>query len=136
MKKLSIVLVTLVAGFFIAGCELLDPHNPPKIKFKTEAGYTYEDVTVAPGTTVLVGIIGEKVEDDMKRYNISYAYDGVTKTTTQESFSLSGSQQKHYDKDYEITMRNQEGVEKWFFTITDRDGNIAKLKLTITVVNP
>lgn len=135
MKKT--IYLTLVATMMLAfsGCELFDPHNPPKIAFKTGGNYTSEDVTVAPGTILVVGITADKVEDDMKRYNISYKYDGASSTTTKETFTLSGAEQKHYEKDYDVTVRNQEGTEKWYFTITDRDGNIAKLSLTVTVTN-
>jgi hypothetical protein len=82
-----------------------------------------------------VGVIGTKKEDDMKTFNISYAYDGAKTTTTKETFSLSGSEAKNYEKDYTFSVRNQVGIEDWYFVITDRDGNIAKLTLTITVTN-
>jgi hypothetical protein len=110
-----------------------DPHVPPAIEFKTGADYTSSDVTVAKGASIKVGVVGTKKEDDMKTFNISYAYDGATTTTTKETFTLTGSEAKNYDKDYTFTVRSQAGVEDWFFVITDRDGNIAKLKLTITV---
>ena len=131
MKTKSILtLFCLVIVMILNSC---DPHVPPSISFKTGVGYTSEDATVAQGAEITVGIIAKKREDDMKRYNISYAYDGATSTTTQETFSLSGSEQKNYEKDYTFNVRNQAGTEKWSFVITDRDGNIAKLSLTLTV---
>jgi hypothetical protein len=130
-KILSILFIVALASF--SSCELFDPHKPPSISFKTGTDYTSEDVTVAKGTTIKVGVIGNKEEDNMKTYNISYSYDAATTTTTKETFTLSGSEEQHYEKDYDITTRNESGIEKWYFTITDRDGNIAKLSLTLTV---
>jgi hypothetical protein len=133
INSLKFILFFFVVAIMFSSCEVFDEHKPPKVEFKTGAGYTSADATVAQGTTIKVGIIGKKVEDDMKTYNISYAYDGATSTTTKETFSLSGNEQQNYDKDYEFTTRNQAGTEKWYFTITDRDGNIAKLSFTLTV---
>ena len=45
----------------------------------------------------------------------------------------SGSEQQHYDKDVTFTTRNQAGTEKWIFTITDKDGNIAQEQFVLTV---
>jgi hypothetical protein len=130
MKTSSILTVGLLAiVVLLSAC---DPHVPPSISFKTGGDYVSQDTTVAPGVSLLVGIVGKKREDDMKRLNISYSYDGGS-STTKETFSTSSS---NYSKDYIIDVRNQEGVEKWYFAITDRDGNIAKLSLTITVENP
>jgi hypothetical protein len=133
MKTKSLItLISLAVVILLNSC---DPHTPPAIHFKTGGDYTSTDVTVAPGAGILVGITAKKREDDMKRYNISYAYDGASSTTTQETFSISGIGQQNYDKDYIFQVRNQEGLEKWSFVITDQDGNIAKLSLTITVAN-
>jgi hypothetical protein len=130
--SLSLSIIVLVAVAFFSSCEH-DEHKPPVVSFKTDAGYTSSDATVAKGAAIKVGVVGTKVEDDMKTYNISYAFDGATTTSTKETFTLTGAEQQHYDKDYEFTVRNQAGVEKWYFTVTDRDGNIAKLSLTLTV---
>lgn len=130
-KILSILFIVMLASF--SSCELFDPHKPPSISFVTGAGYTSDDSTVGKGETIKVGIIANKEEDDMKTYNISYSYDAATTTTTKETFTLTGSEEQHYEKDFEFTTRNESGIEKWYFTITDRDGNIAKLSLTLTV---
>ncbi|HEY9008889.1 MAG TPA: hypothetical protein VIM75_22290 [Ohtaekwangia sp.] len=126
----------LLMFFLLAAVALMwscDPHVPPSIEFKTGANYISQDTTVAKDTSLTVGIIARKKEDDMKTYNISYAYDGAQSTTTQQTFTLTGSEEQYYEKDYTFRVRNQAGVEEWSFVITDRDGNIAKLKLKITV---
>ncbi len=127
------ILIFFAAMISFTSCELFDPHKPPAITFKTGSGYTTGDVTVAKGSIIKVGITADKKEDDMKTYNISYSFDAATTTTTKETFSLVGSEQQHYEKDYEFAVRNQVGTEKWYFVITDRDGNIAKLSVTVTV---
>jgi hypothetical protein len=124
--------VALASMLIFSSCEK-DEHKPPTIAFKTDTGYTAADATVGKGETIKVGITANKVEDDMKTYNISYAFDGATTTTTKETFTISGTDQQHYDKDYTFTTRNQAGTETWYFTITDRDGNIAKLSFKLTV---
>ncbi len=130
-KIKSLIALCFVAfALVLPGC---DPHKPPKLVFKTDTGYTSSDATVSAGTTIKVGIIADKTEDELKRYNISYSFDGTTSTTTKESFNLTASEEKHYEKDYEFTVRNQAGVEKWYFTVTDKDGNIAQLTLNLTV---
>lgn len=130
-KFLSMLLIGAFASF--SSCQLFDPHKPPSVSFKTGTDYTSENATVGKGQTIKVGIIANKEEDDMKTYNISYSYDATTTTTTKETFTLSGSEAQHYEKDYEFTTRNESGTEKWYFTVTDKDGNIAKLSFTLTV---
>ena len=133
MKSNSILSVCfLMAIVVISSC---DPHVPPSISFKTGGDYVAKDTTVAPGVDLLVGIVGKKREDDMKRLNVSYAYDGGP-STSKVTFPISGSGQRNYQQDYTIEVRDEVGVEKWYFAITDRDGNIAKLTLTVTVENP
>ncbi len=136
MKTMKFKFASLLISIALIGlssCEIFDEHKPPALVFKTEAGYTSADATVAKGASVKVGIIADKKEDDMKIYNISYSYNAATTTTTKETFTLVGSEYQHYEKDYEFTVRNQSGTEKWYFTITDKDGNISKLSITFTV---
>ena len=135
MKTINTItkMLTIAAIFFtFTGCEK-DKHIPPTITLKTSAGFTGANTTVARLTVVKVGIIADKVEDDMLTYNVSYVYDGAGTTTTSQSFSLSGAEQQHYDKDVTFTTRNQAGSEKWIFTITDKDGNIAQQQIVLTV---
>lgn len=111
-----------------------DKHIPPTVNFKTGTGYTSNDGSAARNSTIKVGIIADKVEDDMLTYNVSYAYDGAATTVTNQTFTLAGTEQQHYDKDVTFNIRNQAGTEKWTFTITDKDGNIAQKQITFTVL--
>lgn len=134
IKKITAV-VTIVAAFsFLLGSCEKDKHIPPTITLKTTAGYTSADATVLQNEDITVGIIADKEEDDMISYNVSYAYDGASSTTTSQTFSLSGAEQQHYDKDVIFTTRSQAGSEKWILTITDKDGNVAQKQIVLTVL--
>lgn len=127
-----LILLTIVAIAAFVSCKK-DEHVPPDVQFKTGAGYTSGDATVGLADSVLVGIIATKTEDELKTFNVSYAYDGATTTTTAYNLPLSGSQEESFSTDYWVVTRNQAGTEKWSFTITDRDGNITTKSLTLTV---
>jgi hypothetical protein len=136
MKQIRNILVSSLLMFglivLMSSCEK-DKHVPPNISLKTGTGYSFANATVAKNSAITVGLIAEKVEDDMISYNVSVAYDGATTTTTYQNFNLSGTEQQHYDKDVSFTTRNQPGSEKWTFTITDKDGNIAQKQIVLTV---
>jgi hypothetical protein len=106
---------------------------PPTLELKTGTGYTSQDATVAKDSTLTVGIIATKTEDDLKTYNVSVSYDGASSTSTLENFTISSGEKALYDKDVTFSVRNQTGIEKYYFTITDVDGNIVQKILTFTV---
>ena len=126
---LSVLIVFSLALF---SCKK-DAHNPPTLTLKTIAGYTSVNAVVGMDSIIKVGIIADKVEDDMISYNISYAYDAATTTITAQTFTLVGTELHHYDKDITLTTRNMAGTEKWLFTITDKDGNIVQKQIVLTV---
>ena len=111
-----------------------DPGRKPNIAFKTGAGYTSSDATVGKQDTLLVGITASKAEkeDVLKKFNESVSYDGASSTSVY-SEDLSGAQGDNYSKDLQIITRNQAGSEKYFFTVTNRDGIIGQVSLTLTV---
>ena len=134
IRKITNVIL-LFAAFSIAAVSCKkDKHVPPTVNFKTGAGYTANDVSIARNSAIKVGIVADKVEDDMFTYNVSYAYDGAATTVTSQTFTLAGTEQQHYDKDVTFTLRNQAGSEKWTFTITDKDGNITQKQITFSVL--
>src|SRR5215467_10456683 len=92
MKSSSMFCTLLIGILIFCGCEK-DKHVPPNIALKTGAGYTSADATVAKNAAIKVGITADKVEDDMVRYNVSYAYDGATTTTTYQEFTITGTDQ-------------------------------------------
>ncbi|MCB0395214.1 MAG: hypothetical protein KDD36_01090 [Flavobacteriales bacterium] len=127
-----LVMLALTVSFFSCKKEK-DAHVPPDVVFKTSAGYTSADATVGQGDTLLVGIVATKTEDDLKSFNVSYAYDGASSTTTFHNYFMTSSEYEGYSADTEIITRNQVGTEKWVFSIVDRDGNITQKTLILTV---
>jgi hypothetical protein len=132
MKSVRYLMMAALMSVVLFACEK-DAHIPPDITLKTGVGYTSADATVGKGQSITVGVVGVKKEDDMINYNVSYAYDNATTTTTFQNFSITGSEQQNFNKDVTFTTRNVAGTEKWIFTITDKDGNIAQKSIVLTV---
>ncbi|MEO6168899.1 MAG: hypothetical protein ABIO46_05195 [Chitinophagales bacterium] len=133
-QKVKVLLIVLAVIAVTSSCSKEeDAHIPPDVQFKTAAGYTSANATVGQGASVLVGIEATKTEDEMKTFNVSYAFDGSITTTTATTVTLTGTQEESYSTDYTIVTRNQAGTEEWSFTITDRDGNITTKSITLTV---
>ena len=134
MNKLHIILaITISLVFYNCKKKKVDPHIPPDVTLKTAAKFITVDVTLPKQDTVWVGITATKTEDDLKSYNVSYAYDGAATTTTFFNYLLATTEYESYSKDIQIITRNQAGTEKWIFSIVDRDGNITQKTILITV---
>jgi hypothetical protein len=103
------------------------------IEFKTGIGYSSQDADIAKGSALTVGVIATKAENNFKTYNVSVSYDEAATTTTVENFNIPVVQNSIYEKDVNLTMRNKEGVEKYYFTIVDVDGNVIQKNLIFTV---
>jgi hypothetical protein len=137
MKKYTFALFQILAFscllFTFASCEK-DEGKLPSIEFKTGATYTSADKTVAKGEAVLVGIKAAKTEDKdvLKTFNVSVSYDGAAANTTVNQ-ALTGSQGDNYEVDVPIIARNQDGTEKYTFTVVNRDGLVNSVTLTLTV---
>jgi hypothetical protein len=132
MKKFLILTIGIFA--LITSCKKeTDAHIPPDLAFKTGGNYTAGDATVTAGDSILVGIIVTKKEDDLRTFNISYAYDGASSTTTFYNYTMTTAEYTGYDHDFWITTRSTPGTERWVFTVTDRDGNLAQRTINLTV---
>ena len=127
-----LTVATIISVLFLTACNK-DEHIPPSIEFKTGGIYTSVGGALAPGTMITVGIVADKKEDEMKTYNISYKYSDASSTTTAETFTLTGAEQEHYEKDFQFILGANAGTVTWYFVITDKDGNLAKKELTFTL---
>jgi protease II len=132
MKNTLYTTFVILFSIIFFSCEK-DEHKPPTVVFKTGGSYTSSDATIAQNTSVTFGIKATKTEDELKTLNVSYAYDAATTTTTYSTITLSDAEEKGFEKDVVITTRSQTGTEKWIFTVTDKDGNMANVSATITV---
>src|SRR6185503_15769885 len=135
MKKIGFVFFILFTTLFFTGCKKkkVDQHIPPDVTLKSGPKFITSDCTLPKQDTVWIGITATKTEDDLKSYNLSYAYDGASSTTTFFTYYLTSSEYNSYSKDLQIITRNQNGSEKWIATIVDRDGNITQKTIVITV---
>jgi hypothetical protein len=136
-NSFKLIALFIICGFagsvVLSSCEKKDEHTPPKIVFKTGAGYTSGNAIVGKDSTIKVGVTCDKTEDELSKLNVSYAYDGATTTTTKDDFTIAAADEDHFEKDYTIKARSTAGSEKWTFTVTDRDGNLSNVSLTLTV---
>lgn len=132
MKRLTLDILMVL---FLAICYSCEDEVEPAatIEFKTGTGYTALDGSVAIGSSVTVGVIATKAENNLKSYNVSVAYDGAYTTTTVQNFIIPKEEISLYEKDVNFTVRNQQGIEKYYFTIVDTDGNVVQKTLTFTV---
>jgi hypothetical protein len=132
MEKMIQFLLLVIFLAVVFSCDK-EAEIPPTLELKTGTGYTSHDATITKDSSLTVGIICTKTEDDLKTYNISVAYDGTTSTTSIQNFTITGAEKSLYNKDVTFTVRDQAGVEKYYFTITDVDGNIVQKILTFSV---
>lgn len=137
MKKTMISMAAAAALFIlmvgISSCEK-DEGKLPNISFKTTAGYTSADKTVAAGDTVLVGINASKSEEEdvLKTFNISKSVDGGSSSTVQ-NVTLTTAQQDTYTQDFQLVAGAAGHTEKYTFTVSNRDGLTNSLNVTLTV---
>lgn len=112
----------------------VDPRVPPEMTFKTGGKYVSADKTVNKLDTVLVGVIVTKTEDNLTSFNASVSYDGSTTTSSFFNHHLSSLEYESYIVDVTYYVRNQAGKETLTYTIVDRDGNITKKTIVLTVI--
>ena len=111
-----------------------DPRVPPKMELKIGTIYVSKDTTVVRQDTLLIGVIVTKTEDNLTSFNASVAYDGSTSTSSFYNHHLTSSEYGGYTVDVPYYVRNQAGTETLTFTIVDRDGNITKKTIVVTVL--
>lgn len=134
-KLLRFISSAFVVLIMFSACKKeKDAMIPPKLEFKTGAGYISADATVPKDTTITVGIHAEQTElgDFLKTFTVSYSYDGGA-DVAEPTEILDDSEHDTFEEDVHITTRNEAGTEKYTFTITNRDGLIVSKSITLTV---
>jgi hypothetical protein len=118
----------LCAALLLSSCK--EEEKAPTLSFKADAGHTYTDVHVTPGTVLTVGVICDQGTDPLKLVYSEVAYDGAnvdslyTRHTVPEGTA-------HYEVDFTITTRNQVGTERWTFNVNDKDGRLTEKEIRI-----
>lgn len=125
------VAALLILG--LASCEK-DEGKLPAIEFKTGSGYTSADVTTATNEALLVGIHAEKTEDKdvLKTFNVSVSYDGGTDSTLLNR-TLTSAEEDVFESDITLNTGSETGTQEYTFTVTNRDGLVNQVSLTVTV---
>ena len=136
MKKTNHIIILCLSAlliFTMASCKK-DEGRLPDISFKTGTGYTSADAILAKNAALKIGINAAKTEEEdvLKTFNISVSYDGAPSTTIY-SETIPAAQEDNYSYDLVKNTRDQAGTEKYTFTITNRDGLVNTVALTITV---
>jgi len=128
---LSFIIVLGVVAF--PSCKK-DKMVPPTIDFLSGSGYISADAHIALNTNFKIGVDAKRTEskDDLKTFVVTKSYDGGAETTI-DNVPLTTAQAGEFMKDYNLTTRNMAGVEKYTFTVTNRDGLITTKSITITV---
>ena len=138
--KVLITLISMIALFLAISCKKkntvvagVDPRIPPDMVLKTGSNYVYKDTTVLKQDTLLLGVVVTRTEDNLTSFNGSYSYDGASTTTTFFNHQCTSAEYGGYSTDLTYYCRNQNGTEKITLSIVDRDGNITKKTVLITV---
>jgi hypothetical protein len=137
--KTRITLIVMASVLIIAACkkketeQSVDPRIPPDMVLKTGGNYIFKDTVVQKLDTILMGVIITKTEDNLTSFNASYSLDGATSTTTFFNHQCLSSEYTGYTTDVTYYTRNQAGSEKIILSVVDRDGNITKKSIVLTV---
>ena len=134
MKKKYFNLIVFTVLSVISACEK-DKGLLPNISFKTGTTYISKDTTLSAGTDFTIGINASKAEtvDVLKQFNLSKSVNGGV-AVTEYTKSLTGTEGDSYSYDYFNTLENNPGqVNKYTFTVTNRDGLINQVSISITI---
>lgn len=140
MTKKIILSLLMFTALVAASCKKktttttsTDKRVPPDLTLKTGTGYITKDTTVTKQDTLVFGIKVTKTEDNLTSFNASYAYDASTTTTTFFNHTMTTSEYTGYNTDVQYVTRNQSGTETLTFSVVDRDGNISKKTIVLTI---
>ena len=110
-----------------------DEGKLPEIKFKIGGAYISRDTSIKCGTTILMGIDASKSEerDVLKKFNITLSNNGGSEKSLLDKI-LTKSEEDKYSFDYNYTLDTANGqLNKFIFTIVNRDGIINQVSLTV-----
>jgi hypothetical protein len=133
MKKFIGAIIIICALISIQSCEK-DAGKKPNIAFKTGAGYISADASLTGDSMMTIGITASKSEDKdvLKKFNISRSYNGKADSTLFEK-DLTGAEGDNFSYDLDTKVFKTSGTKaKYTFTVTNRDGLIGQISLTVT----
>ncbi len=133
-RKVAVVMLGLTLSMGIVGCKKNPPEEPqpPTITFTTDQGYVYQDVTVAPGTVLRIGVTACKGNNAPQLSSFTFRIvrvSGVTETIVQATKINADC----YRIDTAVVVGQTPGTEKWIVEATDKDGRTTTRTLNITI---
>lgn len=123
-------LALLLSGLILVLSSCKDEEKSPTLTFRVDSSHTYTDVHVAPGTTIVVGVICDQGTDPMKLVYSEVAYDGANVDSLYSRVQVPDGT-SHFEMDFTITTRNQVGTERWTFNVNDKDGRLTEKEIRI-----
>lgn len=137
MKRLSFLFaIILMASMpFFTSCGK-DPATDvkPTINFIGGTGYTSQDVTLKAGETLKVGISAfsnASSKAKLKSFKIVRTFNNVPFTALDSTLNSTDA--------FNITIESfaypTAGVERWAFTITDKDGEFSEISFNVTTTS-
>lgn len=125
----GIYTICICALLITSSCKK-DDAKSPSLNFKVDASHTSTDISVAPGTTITVGVICDQGSDPMKIVYSEVAYDGANVDSLYTRLEVPQGT-THYEVDFTITTRSQTGTERWTFNVNDKDGRLTEKEIRI-----
>jgi hypothetical protein len=134
MKKPLFLLGIVACILFFISCKK-DEGKLPNINFIPGSDYTYTSKSLPQGTSFKIGINASKAEDKdvLKKFNISRSTNGAAAVSVFDK-DLSGSEGDSYTYDFTGVTDSIPGqTDKYTFTVTNRDGLVNQVNLTLTI---
>jgi len=127
MKKLSFVFaMALLASMpFLTSCN--KDTTPPTMNFIGGGDYISADVSVVANSAIKAGVNAQSGSSKLTRFQIVRTFNNIPTTVLDSVIST-----ETFNITVEGFARDEAGVERWSFTITDKDGETATLAFNVT----
>ncbi|PKP00618.1 MAG: hypothetical protein CVU14_07480 [Bacteroidetes bacterium HGW-Bacteroidetes-9] len=104
--------------------------KPPTIDFISEPGFVSNDITLAPGSVIKIGVIASSngsSSNKLVRFRIVRIFNNVPVTQADSAFTSNT-----FNFQFTTSAQSVIGSELWLFTITDTAGKSSEISLIIT----
>ncbi len=134
-KLITATLLTAFIAIAFTSCKKEeDEGKTPNISFKTGAQYVSTDTTINAAQYFLTGINASKAEDKdpLQKFTITRQFNGGADSVIITK-DLTGSEGDNFSYEQLLQTGTTPGVEKYTFTVINKDGLIGRVSLSVTV---